>query len=61
MFPSNAFNNTIKHFVENICRWYEKQAPVYNRNKTFFNTIEEVRIIQFKVHVKRYLARHIIS
>ena len=61
MFPSNVFNNTIKHFVENICRWYEKQAHVYDRKTTFFNTIEEVRIIQFKVHVKRYLARHIIS
>ena len=45
MFPSNAFNNTIKHFVENICRWYEKQAPVYDRKTTFFNAIEEVRII----------------
>ena len=49
MFPSNVFNNTIKHFVENICRWYEKQAPVYDRKTTFFNTIEEVRI-KYSIH-----------
>ena len=44
MFPSNVFNNTIKHFVENICRCYEKRDPVYDRKTTILNTIEEVRI-----------------
>ena len=55
MYPSNAFNNSIKCLIENICIWYEKQTPGYDQK------ITQRLNIQFKVHIKLYLARHIVS